>query len=455
MPATEETRYDMKRLHKLFAVASMLLMLATVWMFARDHFREWKTIQRTGERIETRLAQWQQQQLLTNDVASERKRLQQALAEQLAKPFSITIVEQYRSEVRADAKRRGAATPSFEELGRAFAELEDVAVSAQAARNRWLDQQLEADKVRLQAEDAAVRARDDAGTETPVLERAALERAAASRQAEALLAGVEREMHDAEAAVVPARKRVLGELETWITAARFREAHWIRLRKSELAKLDVDKASLGLSARDQASDADLMRVQDQIDQRQRRVDELTLEAEAATAHRERLRQLRARLLGDEAAIRKRLDENAAETERLEKVVVENRSTYFNFWGIVPLPGKKWLELPILDAFNSPRKIENLWSEGLDRPAGSFGRVARFDRCTTCHQRMQESLPDEPARPALGTPVTVDLALSLPATLPGGIIEESKTGENGKSAVTDQQLKSLFGFAFASEGLLRP
>ena len=52
----------------------------------------------------------------------------------------------------------------------------------------------------------------------------------------------------------------------------------------------------------------------------------------------------------------------------------------------PWLGKKWLTLPILDAFNSPRKIDNLWADDLTIDY-NFRRGRRFDRCTTCHQSM--------------------------------------------------------------------
>ena len=65
---------------------------------------------------------------------------------------------------------------------------------------------------------------------------------------------------------------------------------------------------------------------------------------------------------------------------------------------MPLPGKKWLELPILDAFNSPRKIDNLWSDDLEIDY-NFSMVRRFDRCTTCHQLIGKTMPGRADVPA--------------------------------------------------------
>ena len=46
MPASEKTWYDMKLLHAAFGTAGVLLLVATVWMIAADHTREWKQYQR-------------------------------------------------------------------------------------------------------------------------------------------------------------------------------------------------------------------------------------------------------------------------------------------------------------------------------------------------------------------------------------------------------------------------
>ena len=46
MPATEQTWRDQKLLHLLFGITSLALLIATVWMFAKDHAREWKGYQR-------------------------------------------------------------------------------------------------------------------------------------------------------------------------------------------------------------------------------------------------------------------------------------------------------------------------------------------------------------------------------------------------------------------------
>ena len=53
MPATEETFRSQRKLHIVFAVTSIGMTLATVWMILNDHLRPWKTVQREFHRVET------------------------------------------------------------------------------------------------------------------------------------------------------------------------------------------------------------------------------------------------------------------------------------------------------------------------------------------------------------------------------------------------------------------
>ena len=230
--------------------------------------------------------------------------------------------------------------------------------------------------------------------------------------------------------MLPRREEVMGGLQSWVDAARFREEESRRQRRFQLAELDVAKAQYGLAVRDGQPAAALRQMQVEIDRRQANVDRLTHAGDTAADHRQRLQAVVQQVTQSEETIRKKLELVSRESKRLDELLEEKRSTYFNFYGFLPLPGKKWLELPVLDAFNSPRRIDNLWSAGLDQPSGSFGRVRRFDRCVTCHQGIQKALSDAPAQPMFARETTVDLALDL-------------------------QLHDLFGIQLASEGLLDP
>jgi len=53
MPATESNFRDVKRVHVVFAVSSVLLLLTTLWMMQADQAREWTGYQRKFEELQT------------------------------------------------------------------------------------------------------------------------------------------------------------------------------------------------------------------------------------------------------------------------------------------------------------------------------------------------------------------------------------------------------------------
>ena len=57
MPATEETYRSQPTLHVVFAITSIAMTLAIVWMIMADHLRPWKQVQREFHRIEDGQAQ--------------------------------------------------------------------------------------------------------------------------------------------------------------------------------------------------------------------------------------------------------------------------------------------------------------------------------------------------------------------------------------------------------------
>jgi cbb3-type cytochrome oxidase cytochrome c subunit len=67
MPATEETYRPQPILHLIFAISSVAMLLATVWMVMADHLRPWKQVQREfqsveREKLEATLKQKQEEQ---------------------------------------------------------------------------------------------------------------------------------------------------------------------------------------------------------------------------------------------------------------------------------------------------------------------------------------------------------------------------------------------------------
>src|SRR5690606_19779667 len=154
-------------------------------------------------------------------------------------------------------------------------------------------------------------------------------------------------------------------------------------RKFKAADFDQARANYDLGVRDGKSAEELAALQQAVDEQRQQRDELTLRYQAAADQRLKHDAALAEMRRSNKELNEEISRLEAEYARLSTALDERRATFFTTQP--PFLGKRWLELPILDAFNSPLKITNLWTDNLKIPNGSFGAVRRFDRCTTCHQ----------------------------------------------------------------------
>ncbi len=83
-------------------------------------------------------------------------------------------------------------------------------------------------------------------------------------------------------------------------------------------------------------------------------------------------------------------------------------------------------MPILDAFNSPLKIKQIWLPKLTLN-NNFRDVARFDRCTTCHLGIDDTAPGSAVEPGYRPQEIVSTQLATPAKPP-----EAEDGKTAKS-----------------------
>jgi len=216
--------------------------------------------------------------------------------------------------------------------------------------------------------------------------------------------------------------------------AKFREdllAGALKLRKAELDKNRADyelAIADGLPATRQAELLVLA------DSKRGEVDAATLEFQAANTHRKALEATLQRITTEEDTAAKAVADHRAKLVQLEKTLAERRGT----------AGKAVLELPVLDAFNSPLKIDQIWLPQLTLN-NNFRDVARFDRCTTCHRGMDKSLPGRPDEPAYPDQETITVTLPTPAEPPA---ERMVKGDG------NEQLEAAYGLQLAPSGLFR-
>ena len=387
MPATESTLRNQALLHRIFAVSGVLLTLTTVWMFYKDHYRSWKTIQPKSLEIEQKMTQWREEQVRATDAYRAHETYEEQLRQAETEGIDIRLIAK---EAPDQDKLPEMLRPSF------VASLEEDAANRKTTVST---SSLERDVEKLNDLAAeAEEARKVAGADAKSLEKKPddpdLTKAAAASSA------LSAKKDDA---VRAQRKKVIAQLKSKAYSAKIREDKLLNERKVRNGKIDAAKANVDIAIRDQKSQAEIDRMQAEVDRLLNERDsgfvDLNTAYQRASAHRKHLERIIKTITEKEDAAKKAAADAKADLLRLETSFGEKRETWVTMWGWVPLPGKKILNLPILDAFGTTRKIDNLWSKDLEIGYGSYGNVRRFDRCTTCHQGMQKSLPGEATSPA--------------------------------------------------------
>ena len=174
------------------------------------------------------------------------------------------------------------------------------------------------------------------------------------------------------------RGDLLARLRDIAKRAKFREdllAGALKLRKAELDKNRADYELAVAESLPQQRQTELLAL---ADAKRAEVNAATLEFQAANTHRKELDATLLKLTADEDAAAKAVADHRAKLAQLQKTLADRK----------PNAGKAVLELPVLDAFNGPLRVDQLWLPQLTLN-NNFRDVARFDRCTTCHRGMDK------------------------------------------------------------------
>ncbi|MDP7205090.1 MAG: hypothetical protein QGH11_05970, partial [Pirellulaceae bacterium] len=363
MPATEQTWRNQKKLHVIFGVSSVVLLLSTLWMFKADHQREWKEYQRTGRTIDVMMTEWRKLAFEQNDYLQRVAELEKAA--------------HVAGEVPID--------------GKLLVQFESLAGSES---------------------DISLTARED------------------FRQAVA--------SHQGAGAVREARELVFSAMETVIQEVRFREDLLLNDRKFRSADLDKAKADYGLAIRDAKSQQVLEQLKAAADSIEDEVTALNLDYERFSKLRIDLQGVRKQASADQQEAEKAVSDARTGLEQLDTTIRERHAGWVEGYWL----GKRWLELPIVDAFNTPLKISNNWSDDLEQDY-SHRRVRRFDRCATCHQMMEKTLPGSATNAAYMKERLLQFDLQ-PGSPP-------VDGEREGNVIA--RLSRRFGFSLAGGGLI--
>jgi len=107
MPSTDDTYFDIKRLHAVFAVSSLGLLIVTLWMLAADHWREWKVYQRTyRDSIEPWLTEASIRRQRSEEFRTRDEQLVRALDDLQAAVPDRALIERFAGQLREDSARR-------------------------------------------------------------------------------------------------------------------------------------------------------------------------------------------------------------------------------------------------------------------------------------------------------------------------------------------------------------
>ena len=206
----------------------------------------------------------------------------------------------------------------------------------------------------------------------------------------------------------------------------FRENNLATEVKNSKAYMSQGQSAYELAVGRNESPEQLAKLRKKAEEDEKNVERTLALDDAVVNERKTLKGLLKDVTAKEDKAQKALDEHNALVEKYVKAAKEHAANI----------GKSLLELPILDAFNSPLKIENRWLPQLPWN-NNFRDVARFDRCETCHQGVERTLPGSAVNPALPVTSHLKVELDTPAKPPllGAfglqLTDAGKPGESGE------------------------
>ena len=368
----------------VFGIASIVMLITTVWMMADDHNRPWKEYQRTFRNLDVQTTEWR-------------------AIEQQSAEYSKLLIDKEEAVGKSQQTFTAADRDQVKALLREFKLDEDafagLANSIQRSFPSLYDQE---SATRL------VGAANDLTKENDL---------AQGKDNEAVRKG--------RAALLKALDDKL------LKPLRFREDNLAAEVKDKKAYFGQAQSQFDQAVGRNESAERLDKLQKAADDARKQVDSSTALTQKTIDERKSLEAIQKQITADEDKAKKDLAAQQDKVQQFTKAAKERATNV----------GKSILEMPILDAFNSPLKIENRWLPQLPW-YNNFRDVARFDRCETCHQGIERTAPGSATTPAFPPVTTLHVELPTPAR-PG------PKGEPPKSdAVKAEEVSFLFGLALA-------
>ena len=173
----------------------------------------------------------------------------------------------------------------------------------------------------------------------------------------------------------------------------------------------------------------------EVDRAKADVEGLTAIQQKEQTHRKELESILRQITSDQDVADKNLKEHQHKLDQLKKAFVQRKAN----------PGKRVLEMPILDAFNSPLKVDQIWLPDLTLN-NNFKEVARFDHCTTCHQAIEKTAAGSAMLPAYSDAHEMTVSLETPKEVP-------QPEKDAKGNEVPVNLEQVYGFSLADRGMV--
>ncbi|MCA9260421.1 MAG: PDZ domain-containing protein, partial [Planctomycetales bacterium] len=397
MPATEQTWRSQKLLHVIFGVSAIVMTIATVWLMAKDHNREWKQVQLKDRKKDAWTTQASRDELAYELRTKKEEYLrEESIAESAA--IDPALLDRFEQLVVAEQRRLAEGSNDPDSLE--DAQPGDAKAAASAA------------------EFAAIR---ELSTELDAAAAEANAAADAESSDQVALRDVARRV----------RNRLVAKLESTIGDAKFREKNLVATKKAVNGQRTAVVSELGLKVHGGVDQEELDRTQLVIDGLDDTLATLTAQIAAAKDYRTQLEGIVGEINAQRNEAAKELATMEADLARLDDQVAKNTTN----------AGEWVTRLPILNAlYNGNIRITQNWLPDLTINY-NFSQVARFDRCATCHRAISKTAPGTATDPLYPTLTDAERNLEL-------IMQASDEELDAES-----DLRAVYGLALTDESLV--
>lgn len=392
-------------MHIVFGASALVMTIATFWLLAKDHNREWKAIQLADRQKDAWMIRARRDKL-ADQYSTAIEESEMFILQAESEPIPRDLIQEFLTAVVAEQRRLdgrdddadAAAIPPLEEqlleeqfasLGESLAELDAAAAAVEDA-----------------AQEVA-----DAGENPP--------------------AELTRELESVRGVAKEARDDVLEELRDFIREAKRRETNLVGEKKAVNGERTAVVSELGLL---NAHGGD----PEEIESKQQRINALDEQLKTLTEQIAGAKNYRTQLEAIVKQINARRDNHARDLEMMRTELSRlDEQVYLNTSNV----GEWITRWPVLNAlYDGNVRIEQNWLPDLTINY-NFTQAARFDRCTTCHRAIATTQPGtatEPAYPSLDEDQRdLTIELETPVEAPGD----------------DAALRDVYGLVLSESGII--